>query len=469
MDTRFATRRYHYIKMVGICLIVASLVAIMAGCGPTLSPYIDPHPTIVYTLNISSTAGGSVIEPGEGISQYDEGTVVDLVATPNAGYRFDHWSGDVGTIEDIGDAETTITMQGDSEITANFELMPTYELTMMVDPEVGGTAIDLTDEPPYVEGAQVIIRAEANIGYHFVNWMATAGGFDNPYEAETIFTMPGEAVNITARFEVDPMVATGSEHTVGLSSNSTVVAVGNNASGQCNVGNWTNIIEVAAGAAHTVGLSGNGTVLAVGSNDYGQCDVSDWADIIQVSTGHYHTVGLKGNGTAVAVGLDLYGQCDVDDWENIVQVAAGEHHTVGLKSDGTVVAVGWNLFGQCDVGDWEDIVQVTAGAYNTVGLKSDGTVVAVGWNNYGQCDVDDWAGIIQVAAGEYQTVGLKSDGTVLAVGSNDYGQCDVDDWVGIIQVATGGYQTVGLKSDGTVVTVGNNHWGQCEVSDWMLK
>jgi hypothetical protein len=469
MDTSFAARRYYYIKRIGVCLIVASLVAMMTGCGPSLEPYIDPHPTIVYNLNISSTAGGSVIDPGEGMSQYYKGTVVDLVATSNAGYRFDHWTGDVNTIESVGDAETTITMQNDYEITANFELIPTYRLTMAVDPDVGGTATDLTDEPPYAEDAQVTIRAEANLGYHFVNWMATAGGFDNPDEAEAIFTMPGEAVNITARFEVDPMVATGSRHTVGLRANSTLVAVGDNASEQCRVGNWTNIIEVAAGVAHTVGLKNNSTVLAVGDNKYGQCDVGDWEGIIQISTGNYHTVGLNDNSTAIAVGLDLYGQCDVGDWVDIIQVAAGEHHTVGVKSDGTVVAVGWNLFGQCNVADWEDIVQVTAGAYHTVGLKSDGTVVAVGWNNYGQCGVGDWVDVIQVAAGEYHTVGLKSDGTVVAVGSNNYGQCGVGDWVDIIQVAAGGYQTIGLKFDGTVVAVGDNTHGQCDVGDWMLK
>ena len=37
---------------------------------------------IEYTLAISNTAGGSVTTPGVGNFTYDEGTVVDLVATP---------------------------------------------------------------------------------------------------------------------------------------------------------------------------------------------------------------------------------------------------------------------------------------------------------------------------------------------------------------------------------------------------
>jgi alpha-tubulin suppressor-like RCC1 family protein len=146
-----------------------------------------------------------------------------------------------------------------------------------------------------------------------------------------------------------------------------------------------------------------------------ECDVGDWTDIIQVAAGGGNTVGLKSDGTVVTAGDNEYGQCNVGHWPDIIQVAAGGGSTVGLKSDGTVVAVGYNGDGQCDVGNWTDIIQVAAGLH-TVGLKSDGTVVAVGYNGFGQCDVGNWADITQVAAGEYHTVGLKSDGTVVAAG-----------------------------------------------------
>ena len=53
-------------------------------------------------------------------------------------------------------------------------------------------------------------------------------------------------------------------HTVGLKSDGTVVAVGNNIDGQLNVGSWTDIVQVAAGRYHTVGLKSDGTVVAVG-------------------------------------------------------------------------------------------------------------------------------------------------------------------------------------------------------------
>jgi hypothetical protein len=154
---------------------------------------------ISYDLTTGSTAGGSVTTPGEGTYPYDCGTVVDLVATPDAGYRFDQWTGDVSTIADVNDATTTITMNGDYSITANFVAI--YDLTMMADPEVGGTATDLTDESPYAEGTEVNIKAEANEGYGFVNWTAPAGVFGNATAEETTFTMPAQNVTVTANFE----------------------------------------------------------------------------------------------------------------------------------------------------------------------------------------------------------------------------------------------------------------------------
>ena len=74
-------------------------------------------------LTISSTDGGSVTTPGEGIFIYEEGTVVDLVASPDVGYYFVNWDGDVGTIADVNAASTNITMNDDYSINANFRVV----------------------------------------------------------------------------------------------------------------------------------------------------------------------------------------------------------------------------------------------------------------------------------------------------------------------------------------------------------
>ena len=77
-----------------------------------------------YSLTISSSDGGSVTSPGEGTFYYDEETVVHLVATLDYYYYyFDNWTGNVGTIADVNAASTTITMNGDYSITANFVVL----------------------------------------------------------------------------------------------------------------------------------------------------------------------------------------------------------------------------------------------------------------------------------------------------------------------------------------------------------
>ena len=376
------TGKTRLMRIIGACIVVVIVVVVIV---PRL--YAVPQ----HELTLDSTSGGSVTTPGECTHAYDDGAVVSLLATPNAGYQFANWSGDADTVSSIGITATTVTMDGNYHITANFA-----EYTPVI--------------------------------FH-------------------------------------PMrVAAGWDHTVGLKSDGTVIAAGRNISGQCIVGNWTDIVQVAAGYDHTVGLKSDGTVIAAGDNYSAQCDVGGWTGIVQVDAGSSHTVGLKRDGTLVAVGANWYGQCAVTNWTDMVQVAAGGSHTVGLKSDGTVVAVGENDYGQCDVGGWTGIVQVAAGQYHTVGLKSDGTAVAVGSNAYGQWDVGGWTDIVLVAASGWHTVGLRSDGTVIAAGSNYSGQCNVGNWTDIVQVAAGYDHTVGLRSDGTVVATGL----EVELDRWNL-
>ena len=278
-------------------------------------------------------------------------------------------------------------------------------------------------------------------------------------------------IQLQNEFASKESLTAGSSHTVGLKSDGTVVAVGSNDCGKCNMSDWTDIVAISAGHAHTVGLKADGTVVAVGSNNYGRCNVSDWANITAVSAGNSHTAGLKDDGTVVTTGSNTYGQCNVSGWTDIVAVSAGTGYTVGLKANGTVVAAGYNDDGRCNVSSWTDIVAVSAGESHTVGLKVDGTAVAVGDNTYGQCDLRGWTDIIAVSAGVGYTVGLKADGTVVAIGSDSYGKCNVRRWTDIVAVSAGSTHTVGLKADGTVVATKytgdqESYHGQCNVDGW---
>jgi len=423
------------------------------------------------TLDITSTDGGYVTEPGEGTFPCCPRDEVDMVASPYAGYQFVEWTGDVATILNVNDPTTTITMNDDCSITANFEEIPPEQFTLTISSIAGGS-VTTPGEGTFTRDAGTVVNLVASpyAGYRFTSWTGDTDTILNVNDPTTTITMNSD-YSITANFEEEPeyapMVAAGWHYSVGLKTDGTLVTAGRNDYGQRDVGGWTNIIQVAAGETWTVGLKSDGTAVAVGRNLEGQCDVGHWTNIVQVAAGFEHTVGLKSNGTVVATGDNSDGECNVGGWTGIVQISA-YYHTVGLKSDGTVVAVGDNSDGQCNVGGWTNIIQVSAGAGYTLGLRSDGTVVAVGDDWFGETDVGDWTDIIRVTGSFWRTLGLKSDGTVIAVGYNDYGQCDVGGWTDIVQVAADGVYTIGLRSDGTVVAVGSNAYGQCDVGDWDL-
>lgn len=137
-------------------------------------------------------------------------------------------------------------------------------------------------------------------------------------------------------------ISAGYEHTVGLRSDGTMFAVGNNRDNRCNVGNWREIAlpeeeifepeaeasvfplttvrnedTICVGLGHTVGLKTDGTVIAVGLNDFGNCNVSGWTDVVSISAGWTSTVGLRPDGTVISVGSNEYGMRDLDDWTDI--------------------------------------------------------------------------------------------------------------------------------------------------------
>lgn len=122
-------------------------------------------------------------------------------------------------------------------------------------------------------------------------------------------------------------------------------------------GKWKNVVNISAsgggndehcrGKGHTVGLCEDGTVVAIGDNTYGQCDVSEWTDIVKVAAGDWYTVGLKGNGDIVITGKNFPGSKYIDSnileqCHDIVDIAAGFGQTVCLKKDGTVIAFGFD-------------------------------------------------------------------------------------------------------------------------------
>jgi hypothetical protein len=98
------------VKRVGIFLIAVALIVGMLSCNPT-----------TYTLTMAANpVGGGTATDVTGASPYTAGTVVDIEAEANPGYRFVNWSGDVVEVDDVDAATTYVTMNAPYSIIANF-------------------------------------------------------------------------------------------------------------------------------------------------------------------------------------------------------------------------------------------------------------------------------------------------------------------------------------------------------------
>ncbi|MFP3872119.1 MAG: InlB B-repeat-containing protein [Candidatus Aenigmatarchaeota archaeon] len=160
-------------------------------------------------LTINSTSGGIVVEPGEGSFEYNYTTEVNLTAYIREGYEFVRWTGDNETIDDPSSIETTITMEDDYNITAEFA-KKTYEL------EVKSTEGGYIEEPgenvfEFEHGDEVEIKAVSEENYFFEGWMGDNDTIEDPSAKHTTVKMLDDYA-ITAAF---------SGHTRTLTVNST--------------------------------------------------------------------------------------------------------------------------------------------------------------------------------------------------------------------------------------------------------
>ena len=177
---------------------------------------------------------------------------------------------------------------------------------------------------------------------------------------------------------------------------------------------WTDIVALAVSENTFIGLKSDGTVIAVGNNDYGQCDVEGWQDIIAISYGNSHTVGLKADGTVVATGNNTEGCCNVSDWAGIIDIATADNITVGLKADGTVVAAGTNMYnGITMTRSWHNVVKVEDGYFGPFAVLENGTVEA-GFvdGSWDTAHVSGWNNVSSVTASMRFSAGLNKDGSM---------------------------------------------------------
>jgi alpha-tubulin suppressor-like RCC1 family protein len=364
----------------------------------------------------------------------------------------------------------------------------------------------------------------------------TASNVQDGTKSKTIFV----SVN-----PVKASISAGSNHSLALKSDGTMLSWGDNDDGQLGDGTVgptnptpsavigaSNIVAIATGGWHSLALKSDGTMLSWGKDGNGQLGdgtvgpnnptpsvVLGASNIVAIAAGSDHSLALKSDGTLLSWGNDSYGQLGdgrafpdsptpsaVLGASNIVAIAAGSNHSLALKSDGTLLSWGNDSYGQLGDGTIgrntrigldtinptpsavlgaSNIVAIAASGFHSLALKSDGTMLSWGYDFFGQLG-DGTAGpdsptpsvvlgasnIVAIAAGLYHSLALKSDGTLLSWGNDDAGQLG-DGTIGgnnptpsvigvsnVVAIATGHQHSLALKLDGTMLSWGQDFFGQ---------
>jgi hypothetical protein len=151
--------------------------------GSTANPRTDTNMTAdktvtatfaIYSYMLSiSTDGNGITTPGAGTyGPYTNCTVVSIAATPNSCWAFNNWSGNIGTIADVISNSTTITMNGDYLIKANFAI---HSYILQVSANNSGGMPYFSDLNPFLCNASVSIYANTSPSYVFAGWTPTDG------------------------------------------------------------------------------------------------------------------------------------------------------------------------------------------------------------------------------------------------------------------------------------------------------
>jgi len=269
-------------------------------------------------------------------------------------------------------------------------------------------------------------------------------------------------------------IGAGTWHSLGVLSNGTVVAWGENNFGESTAPNGlSGVVAVAGGDGHSLALKSDGTVVAWGENYYDESTVpSGLNNVVGIAAGELHSLAVKSDGTVVAWGIGQPGApVDANDHgqalvpsglSGVVAVAAGYAHNLALKSDGTIVA--WQNGQTVAVpGGLSNVVAITAGRSHSLALKADGTVVAWGNDALGQTDVPaGLSGVVAISARIYNNLALKSDGTVVTWGWPSV-QNPVPSVSNVVAVAAGGQHDLALRPDGSLLAWGDDGFGQTDV------
>lgn len=173
--------------------------AATGGTEITTETVFDKNSTIyaqwtkTYTVTFDSNGGtGSMV--GATVDAGSSYTLPDNGFTAPANQQFKAWK--------ISDTEyaagDTYTVNADTSIVAVWEDITVIPTTYTVT--VNGSYANSTGAGSYAEGASVTISAGSRSNYRFTGWTVSGVTLSSPSSATTTFTMPANAVTVTANW-----------------------------------------------------------------------------------------------------------------------------------------------------------------------------------------------------------------------------------------------------------------------------
>ena len=179
------------------------------GTNPTGNGTFTPSPSgATHTVNFSCNSRGVLTATVDGVAISDGAAVqpgkdIVFTATPSAFYRVKEWTDNGAVVNGANETYTLSNIAESHTISVAFEEIPTYSVT--VNSGTGG--LFGTGSFNSAEGETVTITANAPAdGKSFKEWTVVSGGVTlaNPQAQSTTFTMPANAVEVTATYEVLP-------------------------------------------------------------------------------------------------------------------------------------------------------------------------------------------------------------------------------------------------------------------------
>ena len=161
---------------------------------------ITPH-TLTFsatggTITATNAATSAAVTSGASVP---EGTILNIIATPNSGYTFTGWSSSPSAnFGNASSASTTYVMPTtDATLIANFEADNTeYDITL--NPSSGGT-IDASVSSAK-SGTEITLTPTPDSGYRFVSWTVLDGDANEVTVTNNKFTMPASDVEVEGTF-----------------------------------------------------------------------------------------------------------------------------------------------------------------------------------------------------------------------------------------------------------------------------